>query len=110
MERILKCKIKKSFDVRTYGNDFKVQTIIVDAEDSKYETDIPVDFKQDSIDLLSTLKVGDVVNIFYNLQGKHWKDDKYFMNLSAWKVEVLESSPEVEVVETQEEVNDDLPF
>ena len=116
MERILKCKVKKIQDVREYSNDFKVQTIIVDAEDSKYENDIPVDFKKDYIDLLTEIKVGDVIEIYYNLQGKLWKDERYFMNLSGWKINILEGVQESsdnglsDPPSENEDENDILPF
>lgn len=40
----------------------------------------------DKMSLINGLKEGDEVEVEYNMRVRHWKEDKYFTTLDAWKV------------------------
>jgi len=40
----------------------------------------------DKCDLLNGYKEGDEVSVDYNLECRHWKEDRYFTTLKAWRI------------------------
>lgn len=40
----------------------------------------------DNMNLISKFKEGDEVTVSYNTKCRHWKEDKYFTTLDAWKI------------------------
>lgn len=69
-------------------------------------------FGEERVNQLSKHKVGNQVEVSFNVSTNEWKD-KYFTTLSAWKVfkatEETTAKEIQEVLET-EESEDDLPF
>ena len=75
----------------------------------------------DKIDSINEYKVGDTINVKYNLKGREWTspqgDVKFFNTLEVWNIS--SSSDEAKSSESQnddlkntvsEESGDDLPF
>jgi hypothetical protein len=71
--------------------------------------------------LLDNIKVGDDIEVFFNLKGRPWTDKTgkktYFNSLQLWKVNVLagangntvpEYAPQADISSAPDE--DDLPF
>jgi len=75
---------------------------------------------KDKCNLLDNFKVGQQVEVFWNLNGKEWTSPagevKYFNTLEAWKIDVLGAvnMPPISVASTppptQEVEDDGLPF
>lgn len=74
---------------------------------------------QDKCELLDEINEGDTVKVHFNIKGKKWEKDgktSYFINLDAWKIEVIdkydESSnvPDVQAANPPQEEESDLPF
>ncbi|RZA00055.1 MAG: DUF3127 domain-containing protein, partial [Sphingobacteriaceae bacterium] len=76
---------------------------------------------QDRCNLLDSVKVGDDVEVFFNLRGRPWTDKagkkSYFNSLQLWRINVLsgadnntspEYAPPVDLAAAPDE--DDLPF
>ena len=58
------------------------------------------------------LKVGDIVNVSINIESREYKD-KWYTNISAWKVDVVGGVQHEEVAPANNEPEletDDLPF
>lgn len=77
--------------------------------DDQYPQDILFQVTQDKCAILDNFKIGQSVNVHFNLRGREWTDPqglvKYFNTLEAWRIEALgEQAPQVE-----EEPND-LPW
>tara|TARA_R100000951_G_scaffold92658_1_gene81106 strand:+ start:408 stop:761 length:354 start_codon:yes stop_codon:yes gene_type:complete len=71
----------------------------------------------DKMSLINGFKEGDQVDVEYNLRCRHWKEDKYFTTLDAWKITKVAGEyqpPEAQNHEPQTAPplpeNDNLPF
>jgi len=112
-------KIEKFLDVESgtskAGKDWKKQSYIVKTEDeynNLYCFDV---FGEEKVENLTKYqKVGDNVNVTFNVGCNEWKG-KYFTSLQSWRIEKAESSemPDTNFATTTK-VNDnepdDLPF
>jgi len=76
-------QVKDSFRKREFVLEF--------AENPQYPEFIKFETIQNNCDQLDRFKVGDVVNVSFNLKGRKWTDPqgetKYFNSLQAWKVD-----------------------
>ena len=95
------------------SDKFRKKDFVITTED-KYPQDILFTLTQNNTDLVDTIKVGEKVEVSFNLRGREW-NGKYFNTLEAWSVSVQTSKVKAEphsiVNETQlEEIDDSLPF
>lgn len=119
----IKGKVHEVSPVTNVTDTFKKRDVIIEyAENPQYPEFIKFEALQDKVNLFDSLKVGDQVEVFFNLRGRPWTDKtgktSYFNSLVAWRVNVLAgnaaegSSPEyaapVDISSAPEE--DDLPF
>lgn len=92
--------------------------LIVVQTDEQYSQKIPIDFVQDKCGILDTYKVGDNVKIDINIRGNEY-NEKYYVSLTGWRIEKLNSSDneipvqgaeQVTTTQFKEEEHDDLPW
>ena len=99
----------------------KRELILEYIENPQYPEYLKFEAIQDRCNLLDNTKVGDDVEVFFNLKGRPWTDKTgkktYFNSLQLWKVNVLagagasatpEYAPPADISSTPDE--DDLPF
>jgi len=108
----VKGKIKRITDVEERGT-FRFRKLIVETQEreEKYNQTICVDFVQNNCGLLDAWKVGDSVEVYYNLRGREWeKENKilYFTTLNGWRV--VEDKEEVSNRDQAPDREDNLPF
>lgn len=112
-------KIKSIGTIQTFGDKgFKVlKFVITDDTNSEYPQILELQCTQDNADnLIKFNKVGDVVDISYNLRGREWTNPqgevKVFNTIEAWKVFKADGIdiPAFEPVTELNEVEEDLPF
>lgn len=112
--------IEKIFDTITFDSGFRKREFVVKTS-GQYPQLIKFEVVKDKCDTLAQYnKVGDLVNVSFNLRGNEFtKNDKtmYFNTLSAWKIQKIEADKHLgteQVVETvggvMDKVEDDLPF
>lgn len=114
-------------DVQQIKETFKKREFVVEYTDNpQYPEFIKFELIQDKCALLDAYKVGDKVNVHFNLKGRKWTDRegqiKYFNSLQAWRVEVegsaqTSSTPDIAPIEgltepewSSDDKEDDLPF
>lgn len=113
-------EIKRIGEIETFGkNDFKVlKWVVIDDSNSQYPQTLELQSTQDKADqLLQYNKVGDRVDVSFNLRGREYtnpetKKVSVFNSVEAWKVFKAEGV-QAEPLQTQaqkEEILDDLPF
>jgi len=76
---------------------FKKRAFIIESSENKGDRTftelVQFEFIQDKCDLLDGFKVGDQVNIGFNLKGRKWTspqgEDKFFNTLQAWMINLL---------------------
>ena len=119
----IKGKVHEISPVTTVSDKFKKRELILEyAENPSYPEFIKFEATQERVALFDTVKVGDHVELSFNLRGRPWTDKMgktvYFNTLVVWKVNIVagaESSqltPEyaAPVDISAADAGDDLPF
>jgi single-strand DNA-binding protein len=81
------------------ANGFTKRELIVETTDNpKYPQLVAFEATKERCALLDAVKVGDAVDVEFNLRGREWRspsgDVKYFNTLDIWKVSVTSKAPE----------------
>lgn len=120
----IKGKVHEISQVITVSDKFKKRELILEyAENPSYPEYIKFEAVQDRVALFDSVKVGDHVELSFNLRGRPWTDKTgktaYFNTLVVWKIntlsgaEVGQSAPEyatpVDIASASDD-SDDLPF
>jgi len=118
----IKGKVHEIFPTLQVTEALKKRELIVEyVENPQYPEYLKFEAIQDRCNLIDALKVGDDVEVFFNLRGRPWTDKtgkkSYFNSMQLWKVNVLSgagSSPAPEYVAPADissaPEDDDLPF
>jgi hypothetical protein len=95
------------------NDKFSKREFVINDSSSMYPQDIMFQSVQDKVSIMDSYKVGDTVEVSFNLRGREWTSPqgevKYFNTLEAWRCEgaaLTPLSPEL----TTPIVEDDLPF
>jgi single-strand DNA-binding protein len=115
-------RIKLIMDEQKFDSGFfKKDFVITTAE--QYPQDILFTLNKERSELLNAFKVGDQITVQFDVRGREW-NDKYFVNLVAWKLQAAESAPNdgpppapettafptISPVDVDSQEDDDLPF
>ena len=89
-------QIKVIFATETVGqNGFQKRDLVI-TTDGQYPQDIIIQFAQGNCALLDNLRIGQIVKIHFNLQGREWisqqGDIKYFNTVAGWKIELIQTT------------------
>ena len=89
-------QIKLIFATETVGqNGFQKRDLVI-TTDGQYPQDIIIQFAQGNCALLDNLRIGQIVKIHFNLQGREWisqqGDIKYFNTVVGWKIELIQTT------------------
>lgn len=119
----LKGEIKVINDTQQVTDTFRKREFVVTDASGQYPQTIMFQSVQDRCDMLDTVKVGDMVEVFFNLRGREWtspqNEVRYFNTLDAWKITPLtaggSSAPSAPTTADNAETfvadsDDDLPF
>ena len=113
----LKGEIKVISETRQVSEKFKLREFVITDASGQYPQIIQFQSVQDNCDKLDAHKVGDMVEVFWNLRGREWTNPqgevKVFNTLDAWKIMSMNGSvaPTDQGAETfVAEGDDDLPF
>ena len=110
-------KEEKQITPRFSKREFVVET----SENPSYPQLICFELINEKAALLDSFKLGDTLNIWFDLRGREWQSGsgevRHFNTLSAWRVEVDREAPRGNDKEDRSEVSesadfeeDDLPF
>jgi hypothetical protein len=122
----IKGKVHEVGEVITVSDKFKKRELVVEyAENPTYPEYVKFEAVQDKVNLFDSVKVGDQVEVFFNLRGRPWTDKmgktQYFNTLSVWRMNILGSgaaaapvAPEyaapADISAAPGEEDNDLPF
>lgn len=123
----IKGRVHEISAVIDVSEKFKKRELIVEyAENPTYPEYVKFEAVQERVSLFDNLKVGDEVELFFNLRGRPWTDKtgktSYFNTLNVWRINVLggaaasnaAATPQPEraapVDITSNSDDDDLPF
>lgn len=90
----IKGKVHEVGELQQVSDTFKKRDLIIEyAENPTYPEYIRFEALQDKSDLFNPLKVGDEVEVSFNLRGRPWTDKagktSYFNSLVVWRLVVL---------------------
>jgi len=122
----ISAKILEIFETTKVTDTFKKREFVVEySENPQYPEYIKFELIQDKCNLLDNFKVGDEVEIQFNLKGRKWTDpqgnEKYFNSLQAWRLDKKSAAPasenasqppseEPEWLADKGEADNELPF
>ena len=84
-------KIVEIFNTMQINDSFRKREFVVEYSDnSQYPEFIKFELFQDKADIIEGYKVGEEVEVAFNLKGRKWNDPKggvkYFNTLQAWRL------------------------
>lgn len=90
----IKGKVHEIGELQQVSETFKKRDLIIEyAENPTYPEYIRFEALQDKTALFDSLKVGDEVEVSFNLRGRPWTDKagktSYFNSLVVWKLNVI---------------------
>jgi single-strand DNA-binding protein len=112
-------KVKKIFDKQEFPSGFYKQEFVVTTED-RFPQDIKLDCLKEKGEILNGVKEGDQVTVHFDIRGREW-NERYFVDLAAWKIESGEGSDQSSPAKTEQAVpaedpadygidDEDIPF
>lgn len=117
-------KIIRIGDIQVFDSGFQKRELVIETQ-TDYPQTIPFEVTKDKCDLLEAFKLGDIVEVFYNVRGNYWeKGDRYFVALLAWRIvnlgkqtvqdqkrqEIGDFIKDQPIVDANPDTPDDLPF
>ena len=113
MSTVVEGKIILVGDLETFPSGFQKQNLVVETQ-SEYPQPICVEFFKDKTSLLDNIKLGDMVSVSYNLQGKKWEsptgDVKFFNTLVGWRIEKKDQTVFQEANQAKSKPKEENPF
>lgn len=84
-------KLVEIFDTVQINDSFRKREFVVEYSDnSQYPEYIKFELFQDKAEMIDSYKVGEEVEVAFNLKGRKWNDPKggvkYFNTLQAWRL------------------------
>lgn len=117
--------IKLVFDTVQVSDRFKKREFVITESNSPYPQEVIFQLSQEKVDLVNDFKVGEEVEVSFNLRGRAWTNPKdgvtrYFNSLEAWRINRVgqqqqsnnasSNAGEEFVPQMNAVVDDDLPF
>ena len=109
--------LKVANKTQVINEKFSKREFVIETKD-QYPQLVMFQLTQDKCELLSAFKVGNEIEVSFNLRGREWTSPagevKYFNTLEAWRLERLdgngESIQDKAPTTPAHEEEDDLPF
>jgi hypothetical protein len=90
--------LKVANQTQVISEKFSKRNFVITTENDKYPQDIEFQLTQDKCNLLDAFKVGNQLEVSFNLRGREWTSPagevKYFNTLEAWRLERLDGNGE----------------
>ena len=83
-------KLLKKFDAQDISATFKKREFVVESE-GQYPQQIKFELKNEKTSVIDSYAEGSKVKVHFDISGREWQG-KYFVNLSAWRVEAADAS------------------
>jgi single-strand DNA-binding protein len=83
-------KLHKVFDAEEKSGTFKTRDFVIEIP-GQYPQYIKFQLTQDRCDLIDKYKIGDQINVAFDLRGREWQG-KFLTNLQAWKIQLVGQS------------------
>ena len=108
--------VKLIMDQQTFASGFSKREFVVTTPDDRFPQDIKLECVKDKCALLDRVSVGQTIKVTFDLRGNEY-NDKYYVNLTAWRVEPADGSAANEEVPPFDDIEplmepsgDSMPF
>lgn len=93
----VKGTLKRKEETNVVSDKFQKREFVIETTDEQYPQTIAFECTQARVELLDNVKVGDKLNVYFNLKGREWTSPKdgsvrVFNTLDAWKIEEATAS------------------
>lgn len=110
-------RVKKLFNVQKFDSGFRKREMVLTTEEP-YPQNILIEFIQDKVDLLGSIRPEDKIKVFINIRGREWTNSegiiKYFNSIQGWKIEEIQNNKTSSTISpslsSSSDDFDDLPF
>jgi len=79
-------------ETQTFPSGFMKREFVVTTAHDKYSQDIKFEVSKDKCSTLDSLKVGQDVQVHFNIRGNE-HNGRYYINLQAWKIDAESRDP-----------------
>lgn len=79
-------KIKVIYDTQSFASGFSKREFVVTTAADKYPQDLKFEVVKDKCQLLDGFNIGQDITVNFDIRGNEY-NGKYYVNLSAWKVQ-----------------------
>lgn len=92
---VVRGKVHLVEETKTFGQKgFRKRLVVLEQENGRFPSYIPVDFLQDACDQADSLRLGDEIEVTYRLSGRKWQRDpnsevKFFLSCEAINFRVV---------------------
>lgn len=97
-------------ETEVISDKFSKRLIVLSDKSSEYPQEIAFELHKGNCDKANGLTIGDEAIASYNLNGKLWKDNKWFNTLVIWKLESVGGSNSQAPKHSNIVESDDFPF
>ena len=115
MNNELQGKLIHVGDIQTFESGFTKRVFAIETDD-KYPQKVPFELFKDSVDLIESYNIGDIVKVQFNIRGNEY-NGKYYCSLNAWRIENVapfqepaQNAEEYQEVPNNIDDDSDLPF
>jgi hypothetical protein len=107
--------LKVKYDTQHVSDKFKKREFVLTIEPtSPYPQNVLFQLTQDKCSLIDNKKVGDTLEVSFNLRGREWTspqgETKYFNTIDAWAVYKTGETGTQSTANSSSQNDDDLPF
>lgn len=88
-------KLHKVFETEQKTESFRTREFVLQIEQGNYPQVIKFQLVQDRTDIIDGHAEGDQIKVYFDLRGREW-NEKYFTNLSAWRIESAEQGSQAQ--------------
>ncbi len=101
--------VKLIMDTMTFDSGFSKREFVVTTPDDRFPQDIKLECVKDKCALLDRIGIGQEVKVTFDLRGNEY-NDRYFVNLTAWRIEATSEQPHGADLPADNGMGDDAPF
>jgi uncharacterized protein YciI len=98
-------ELLRIFDTQEFESGFKKRQFVLKVDEY---TEVILEVQKEKVDFLNKLNEGDNVEVTFFVNGRHWKDDKWFNTLTCTYIKKAETA--AATTETANTEMNDLPF
>jgi len=106
----VKGTVVEIYDENQVTDRFKKREFVIEVKEGMYSEFVKMQLVQDKTSLIDAYKVGDEINVSFNLKGRPYTRDgktTYFTNLDAWRITAVNENASPQNNQQEDASNND---